>query len=261
MQDRYAGDVGDYLNFGLLRWLCRPSFDAPPLRLGIVWYRVPDEDHNGDGKHVSYLDPERKSGQALRPLDPDLYDRLAVMVASGQRSIPSLQGAGVFLPDTQFFSNVLTYDDLPAGATADRAARRTAWVAAAHDAMDGAGLVFVDPDNGLRRADHSTPRTARKAVKHAYLDELVPFLDRGQSVVAYHHADRSGKVGEQARRRMADAAEELGVEPIGAVRASRGSTRLFLVVPVAAHRALLTDRLESLAGSPWASELKVIWNT
>lgn len=260
MQDRYAGDVGDFLNFGLLRWLGRPSFDEPPLRLGIVWYRVPDEGHNADGKHVSYLDPERKSGRVLRPLDPDLYDRLRTMVASGDRSIPALETIGIFLPDTQFFTRVLTYDDLPAGSAPERGARRSAWLMAALDAVDGCGLVFVDPDNGLRRGGHATPRTARKAVKHAYLDELVPFLDRGQSVIAYHHADRSAKVGEQARRRMADVAEEVGVEPLGAVRAARGSTRLFIVIPVAAHRTRLTESMRALAESAWGSELTVVWN-
>ncbi len=36
---------------------------------------------------------------------------------------------------------------------------------------------------------------------------------------------------------MGDAAEELGVEPLAVVRADRGSTRLFLVLP-----RRLTDR-------------------
>ena len=54
MQDRYAGDLGDFLTFGLLRWLV-PS--SGPLRLGVVWYRTLDEAHNADGKHIAYLQP------------------------------------------------------------------------------------------------------------------------------------------------------------------------------------------------------------
>ena len=54
MQDRYAGDLGDFLKLGLLRWLVAPSFDAPPHRLGVVWYLAPDESHNADGKHIAY---------------------------------------------------------------------------------------------------------------------------------------------------------------------------------------------------------------
>ena len=36
VQDRYAGDLGDYLKFGLLRWLAPPGVPTSP-RLGVVW--------------------------------------------------------------------------------------------------------------------------------------------------------------------------------------------------------------------------------
>ena len=42
MQDRYAGDIGDFVKLGLLRAL------SSGCKLGIAWYRFPDEDHNGD---------------------------------------------------------------------------------------------------------------------------------------------------------------------------------------------------------------------
>jgi hypothetical protein len=43
-----------------------------------------------------------------------------------------------------------------------------------------------------------------KAVKHAYLDELAAFAQRGQSLIAYYHADRIAPVGQQAHRRLTD---------------------------------------------------------
>ena len=104
MQDRYAGDLGDFLKLGLLRWLVAPSFDAPPHRLGVVWYLAPDESHNADGKHVTYLDPRSAAGQQLRPLDSDLYDRLAAMVAGGERSVGaarSVRGVAGRQPDVR----------------------------------------------------------------------------------------------------------------------------------------------------------------
>ena len=257
MQNRYVGDVGDFFKLGLLRWLVAPSFDAPPMRLGIVWYRVADESHNADGKHVKYLDPTTKAGAALRPLDPELYDRLAALVGSGARTLEALEDAGVLPIDVRTFDDELTFDGLET--KAERAAFRADWLTRARDELASCSLVFVDPDNGVRRSDHKNPSSQRKAVKHAYLDELAPFIERGQSLVAYHHADRTDKVRQQALRRMADAAEELGVEPLAAVRASRGSTRLFLVVPVEAHRSQLERRLVTLTRSPWAAELDVIW--
>lgn len=49
MQDRYAGDIGDYVKLAMLRSL------SAGKRLGILWWLYPDESHNQDGKHVSYL--------------------------------------------------------------------------------------------------------------------------------------------------------------------------------------------------------------
>jgi hypothetical protein len=257
MQDRYAGDLGDFLKLGLLRWLVSPVPDAPVHRLGVVWYRVPDEYHNGDGKHVAYLDPTSAAGQDLRPLDPDLYDRLREMVEGGHRSIGSLSTSGVLPPGSISYGGTLSLSDL---ATADRVARitrRQRWIEDAAAAVEPCSLVFVDPDNGLRRDDHAVPSHRNKAEKHSYLSEIGRFLERGQSVVAYHHADRSEPVPDQAQARMRDINDQLGVEPLAAVRASRGTTRLFIVMPAADHRRGLEARLRALLLSDWGSELRL----
>lgn len=73
VQDRYAGDVGDFSKYGLLRWLTASVGEHPPLSLGVVWYLTPDESHNADGKHVSYLQPGNRAGEQLRRLDPDSH--------------------------------------------------------------------------------------------------------------------------------------------------------------------------------------------
>ena len=49
MQDRYTGDIGDFGKLGLLRWL------STSLSIGVNWYLVPDESHNGDGRHTNYV--------------------------------------------------------------------------------------------------------------------------------------------------------------------------------------------------------------
>jgi hypothetical protein len=119
VQDRYASDLGDYLKFGLLRWLAPPGSPASP-RLGVVWYRTVGETHNADGKYVAYLDPGHRSSALLRQLDPDLYERLASVVASGRRSTTALAGVGVLGAGTCFFGDLLDLADLPVAARAAR---------------------------------------------------------------------------------------------------------------------------------------------
>jgi hypothetical protein len=54
MQNRYVGDVGDFAKYALLRSISNGTPRA--LRLAVIWYLYPDEIHNSDGRHVSYLD-------------------------------------------------------------------------------------------------------------------------------------------------------------------------------------------------------------
>ena len=70
MQNRYVGDIGDYLKLGILRAL------SPGFHLGIAWWLFPDESHNRDGRHISYLShPDQ-----WRHFDPDLFDTLREIV-------------------------------------------------------------------------------------------------------------------------------------------------------------------------------------
>lgn len=259
VQDRYVGDLGDFLTFGLLRWLVPPDPPAP-LRLGVVWYLTADESHNADGKHVGYLNAEHAAAERLRGLDPDLYERLAAIVGSGRRSTAAVAEAEVLGRGACFFQQVLDLADLPIAAREARRERRCSWVARALAATASCDVIFVDPDNGIRSTLHRVPRHRTKSVKHAYLDEVGAFAQRGQSVVAYHHADRSAPVEQQALRRLNDLAGEVPVQPVAAVRASRGTTRLFLVGAAStAHADYLSDRLAELEQSRWAAELSVYW--
>src|SRR5262249_30164860 len=135
--------------FGLLRWLAPPGSPASP-RLGVVWYRTADEAHNSDGKHVAYLDLSHRSSSQLRQLDPDLYQRLANVVASGQRSTAKLAHAGVLDARTSFFGALLGFADLPVAARAARLERRRSWALRALAVTSGCDLIFADPDNGIR---------------------------------------------------------------------------------------------------------------
>jgi len=102
-----------------------------------------------------------------------------------------------------------------------RCTRRRAWLERALTATAGRDLIFADPDNGIRPAQHPVPAYRTKAVKHAYLDELAAFARRGQSLIVYHHADRTAAVEQQAISRLCELTREVPVEAIAAVRASK----------------------------------------
>jgi hypothetical protein len=95
MQNRYVGDVGDFLKIGILRSISGPVSDPEHVKVGLVWYLVPDESGNNDGKHVSYLRGDSARGRELRSLDPDLYDELARIVRRRPQTIVDIERSGV----------------------------------------------------------------------------------------------------------------------------------------------------------------------
>ena len=117
----------------------------------------------------------------------------------GGRNTTALAAVGVLGTRTCFLGDLLDFTDLPVTARAARRARRRSWVERALAATAACDLIFADPDNGIRSADHQVPAHRTRAVKHAYLDELAAFAGQGQSLIVYHHADRTAAVEQQGR--------------------------------------------------------------
>lgn len=253
IQDRYTGDVGDFGKYGLLKALC-----GTDLILGLVWYLVPDEVHNDDGKHISYL---LKGNRGMyRPCDKDLYDQLAVIVGGGQRSINTIQNSKILPKSTIYHDFPLIYDDIPSvggKGKEKRLSRRKQWFEKALDATSGCDIVFLDPDNGLEI--ESVQAHHNKAPKYVFLDELVKFTDRGQSVVLYQHLCRRGQAKSQIQKRMAQIRKITGggIEP-WALRFRRGSGRAFLIIPSNILRDKLLNRSRAFLKTPWSDHFNVL---
>lgn len=250
VQDRYVGDIGDFAKYGLLKALCGG------LSLGVVWYLYPDEEGSGNGAHVGYLDPKPANLRKFRRCDPPLYDALGEIVRNRVRSVQSVQERAVLPPGTVFYEEPLSFGGMPGiGATATRARldRRRRWMQGALDATRRCAVIFADPDNGL---ESGTPRHHRRGPKFAYYEELTPYLDRGQSLVVYHHLHRSYPTSEQVRERLHQIGERLG-EPF-AMLYKRGSPRAFFVVPAETHEGALYERAGRFVGGCWGQHFVLV---
>jgi hypothetical protein len=236
MQNRYVGDVGDFVKLALLRAL------SPGHRLGVVWYLVPDESHNGDGRHVGYL---REID--WRRLDPEAFDALAKIVASGERSVMALETAGL-LNRCQFVSAPLP---LPR-AYAERAMARAEWLDSATAEIGDCNLVLLDPDNGLQ-PEGFRPASA-KAIKSASFADLSRFRRADRTLIVYHHHTR--RKGGHADEILYNAhrLRTHGFERVDALRANRYSPRAFFILNA-------TDEIRKRAvafARAWGDQ-RVIW--
>ena len=214
MQNRYVGDLGDFGKYGLLRWICWPGKAeedrtlTPSLRwptvakereigasyegstiplwpnerlnlnqsltIGVVWYLVPDETHNGDGNHVQYLDPSAHNQERYRQCDPTLYDTLREIVRSEKRNVASIRDCQVLPLGTRFYEAVLTFD-YPDGqgpvSQKHRIARRRTWLYDALKFTSDCDVVFVDPDNGF---EVKVSPYQQRGPKYVFFEELLP---------------------------------------------------------------------------------------
>jgi hypothetical protein len=213
MQDRYAGDVGDFGKFAILRAL------AGDRSLGVCWYRCSGAgESNNDGRHVAYL----QRPELYRHLDAPAFDAMAAVVRR-ERSLRALERCDL-LPGATYHG-----DEVPRGREA-----RTAWFAQLSRTVDHCDLVFTDADNGFEWSTLSPKCVAR--------NEARALRRRGRALLLYHH---------QTRRAGGAAADfghfsrwlfDIGARTVEGVRLRPYSSRFYLLVDgdVRLSRALRT---------------------
>ena len=171
MQDRYAGDIGDFGKIGLLK-----ALQAQGLSIGVNWYLVEpmDTERKSDGTYKQedgkYLIPEK-----LQVCDTLLAEKLTKIAKSDHRSIRSLE-QGNFILSARYYSEPVSV------------AGREEWHKKALDLLNDLDIVFVDPDNGM--LVKSVGKKSVKSVKYTFYEEVRDYVRRGQSVLIYNHRSR-----------------------------------------------------------------------
>jgi hypothetical protein len=243
MQNRYVGDVGDFGKYALLRRLSGLVGERR-VHLGIVWCLFPNEDHNGDGRHIAYID-----AADFQDLDQSLISRLRVIIQGGRRDVLSVISGDILAPGTVSCHELIT-PQKPCSAV-DRLSWRSAWIERCFELTANCELVFFDPDNGLEV--NSVPKTHAKAGKYIYWDELSRFWKRGNTLFIYHHLNRTLPTVQQIQILKLRFTAEFHLAHIVPLVFRRGSSRVFWLV----HRGdadgrELERRAASLLSSGWS---------
>jgi hypothetical protein len=159
MRDQYAGDISDVLKFALLRALA-----GNDKTLGVAWYYAPGDDGRPDGRHLEW-----REEAAWRLLDEELHIGLATLP---ERSIAALERSAIWPKGVLFHR-----EPMPSRVG------RSAWGARKRSALDGADIVFLDPDNGL----------GKETEKHATFSEIRLLRKPGRAIVFITFPGRSMK--------------------------------------------------------------------
>ncbi len=240
MQNRYAGDIGDFSKLGILR-----ALHASGLTIGVNWYLVPDETHNGDGRHVGYLEKE-----SFRSCDELLWLSLKRIVASGQRNVPSLELPGI-LP-AKYYSEIL---DFSGKTKPERTMFRQSWHDRALCCLSGVDVVCADPDNGL-----IVPSAAGSVRENKYIlpCEILDYYRQGSSVIYYQHKGRRPDTFYiEQHRSLLSAPGFFGSTGI-AMKFITTSQRYYFFVLQPDHAAVVADALKQMLSTDWGKHFKLI---
>ena len=183
MQDKYVGDIVDFVKYGLLRVL------SPGFKLGVAWYLFPDSSKKDDGERLRYLRAPKK----WRSRDPELFDKLKEIVQKKQRKVATIEKSALLPKDTRYASERLYFN----GKLNKNYEWRKQWFSRVKEELSGCNLVFVDPDNGLYEEERF------KYGKREFWKRL-PFrealdLAEGRTAILYHYFHRNKKHKSQAQ--------------------------------------------------------------
>jgi hypothetical protein len=238
MQDRYVGDIGDYVKLSLLRSL------APNHSLGVGWWLYPDESHNGDGRHIDYLRDSLK----WRGFDETVFDGLRRIVDGGARRVQALEQAGL-VPGATYFNELIP----TVGEFHQRALAREVWFRRLCLALAGANVIFLDPDNGLETKNFKPG--AKRAGKSVSLSELQALRAPNRTLIVYHHQTRMKNGHDYELGHWGKRLHEAGFASVDALRASAYSARAFFFLEAT---PVVRQRMALLAQN-WG-ERRLVWH-
>ena len=192
---------------------------APGQTLGVGWWLYPDESHNGDGRHIDYLEQP----QVWRAFDPLAFDHLKGVVASGERRVVALEHEDL-LPSALYFREPVP----TSGTSGARRTARLAWLERLSASFETCDLVFLDPDNGFQTKGFDLGAT--KAGKSVALSELQALRRPGRALLVYHHQTRMRGGHEAELEHWGKRLRTVGFTEVDALRASPFSARAFFLL-------------------------------
>lgn len=240
MQDRYTGDLGDFSKLGILR-----ALQSAGLSIGVNWYLTPDENHNGDGRHVKYLNQEE-----YKACDEALWLELKNIVENNHRKACCLESESIL--KAHFYSERL---DFRGKTRAERELMRKAWHDKALKALVGNDIACVDPDNGL-----IVPSAVGKPKENKYVlcDELADYYAQHSSVIYYQHkARKQDDFYILQHEKLIHAPEFAGSKGL-ALKFITTSQRYYFFIIQPQHKEIIEKAVLEMLAGPWKNHFIIL---
>ena len=222
MQDRYAGDIGDFGKLGFLKFI-----EKEKLKVGVNWYLTEPvtkvESRNKDGKH--------RVAEKYKVCDAVLFEKLEKVFIK-KRSVTSIEEQKPLKSRYFYHEKVDAFE-------------REIWHKKALKKLKHCDVVFLDPDNGLEVVSAK----GKKLTKYVLLDELRSYINNGQSVVFYNHRSRK-QVGDYFIDIYKKLEKITMIKPFS-ISFHKGTIRDYIILANTKHETKLRDACTKMLESVW----------
>ena len=258
MRHEYVGDIGDFANNGLMRYLCGVTgFKIENhLRLGVVSYLNDSQPVEAAGNKIGYLNASEYNDHLYRECDPVLYDTLQNLVGQSlvQREIRNINQIerNLFLSEcTQYYNRPVTDVD------------RVDWINDALRKTEKADVIFINSDKGIELLIETKEVDSKKrqqivglkqmtdSPEHTSVKELDRFFRCGKSLVIYQHNVRIDGWINTIAKMLCDSLTMDQHPRIWALHWHRESPRVYFVVSHQKHGDLFCSRIKAFLNGPW----------
>ena len=239
MQDRYAGDVGDFGKIGMLREIASTG-----LKVGVNWYLTykPEEHGKGDGKYVGYL-----NDKAFKGCDDQLLESLRLIVA-GERSVEAIERADL-IHGASYYSEMLKGGNVSGFS-------RSSWHTKSLEVLGDSDIILCDPDNGL--LVKSISLGSSKSDKYVTADEISTYYQAGKSVVFYNHRCREKEAVYLKRFDALRQRKELSGAKWKALKFARGSVRDYFFINQSNHVSQIEAAIQNITRGNWGRHFSIL---
>ncbi len=233
MQDCYAGDIGDYGKFALLRELHEQG-----LSIGVNWYKT-DAVVSKKQDDGNYCIPDH-----LAVCDTGLSSSLRKVFhsqAGSERSIKALENE-MLIDGALYFS-----DSVPVE-------HRDEWHQRALSKLSCADLIFLDPDNGM--VVPSAEKDKKKQRKYVLDAEARDYLSHGHTVLVYQHRPRVNEAVyiDRMVQRFMNLSPVVKRKCIQVITFPRYSVRDYFAISINDdHRLMIARAIANMVNGIWGS--------
>ncbi len=242
MQDQYSGDVGDFGKYIMLNRLYANSKES--ITIGVNWYKVTPEEENNDGKYIDYLSPSNRRYRHFYRCSPEIHEKLKSIVNSDNRCLEAIENNELLPPNTLFYSNEIPLCEN----SVNRETKRKHWFDQSLPTLDGADLIYLDPDTGI--LPKSVKKTHKDSIKYVFKDEIQKYYLEGKSVIIYNHKDRTSE--EEYLNKLQELinlfSEDVGLRIL---KFSKYSTRDYIFLIQKKHKNIIDKTIDQLVQKPF----------